>query len=154
MPFSTAVTEDRATRPALHRLVRCTAALVASCALHACVLALGGQHHVSGAELPSWLEPLEVGSTEAQLVAILGPPSARQRASDNTVDLQWTEVIRPRGCRTYLLGIIPLSRDLRLTRRVDARLEGGQLVSASLSQLDRRGSPTSTEPLLKNYSGR
>jgi len=117
--------------------------------LQGCVLALGPQHHVSGAELPAWLEPLRIGSTEQQLVTLYGPPTSRQPGPGKLVDLQWTEVLRPRGCRTYLFAVIPLNRDPRLTRRVLARLDDGRLVSASVTYIDRHGTTTSTESLVQ-----
>jgi hypothetical protein len=118
--------------------------------LHGCVLALGPQRHISGAELPGWLEPLQIGSTEQEVVALYGPPSSRQARSGALVELHWTEVLRPRACRTYLFAIIPLNRDPRLTRQVYARLDGGQLVSASVTYLNRHGAVTSTESLIQN----
>lgn len=135
--------------PAAHRLASFLAILSACLWLNSCVLALGGQNHVSGAELPARLEPLEVGSTEEQLIAIYGPPSVRQERSATSVDLQWTEVIRPRACRTYVLGFIPIGGEPRRTRRVDARFVDGRLVLASVSYPDRHGTVSSTDSLLR-----
>lgn len=127
--------------------------LVLGSSLGGCVLALGGQRHVSGAELPPRLEPLEKDLTEQQLIGFYGLPSERRELSATEIALQWTEVLRPRACRTYLLGLIPLGRDLRLTRRIVARLDHGRLVSASVSYLDRKGTLTFTEPLLDAPTG-
>src|SRR4051812_42700257 len=85
-------------------LLACTIAL-STCA---CVLALGPQGHISGAELPLEVPHLQPQATPEQIVSLLGPPSTRQVAAD-TEHLSWTEVLRPRECRTYLFAVIPLT---------------------------------------------
>jgi len=122
--------------------------------LSGCVLALGPQRHVSGAELPARLDHLQVGVSEERLLALYGLPTQRQSRSASHIELQWTEVIRPRACRTYFLFVIPVTRDPRMTRQVRARLEAGQLVAASVRYVDRRGTVTSTDSLLQSLPDR
>ena len=139
-----------------HRLrtfARLLPAALAACLLSACVLyALGPQRHLSGASLPFWLEPLHVGITREQVVALFGPPSPRDARATSSDHLQWTEVIRPRACRRYVLALIPIDREPQLTRRVDAHFQDGHLVDATVTYLDRRGRVTSVEPLLQKPS--
>src|SRR5262245_29988105 len=85
--------------------------LVVTVSLSGCVVALGGQSHVSGAHLPASLVPIEATVSEVSLLALYGAPTHRDTKPASVVELQWTEVLRPRACRTYLFSAIPLSRD-------------------------------------------
>ena len=102
-----------------------------------CVNALGGEYHVSGAELPQPLPQLSLGTPQHQVVALLGPPSSQAPAGSDTL-LTWTEIIRPRGCRTYFLGI-PLNREPRATRQVLVTIREGLLHQATAKTTDRYG---------------
>jgi hypothetical protein len=136
-------------RPRLFRFARLLLLLPAVSALSGCLLALGPQRHVGGASLPPWLEPLEVGATRAQVLDVFGPPSPNAAGAVGRDHLQWTEVIRPRACRMYVLLFIPVGREPRVTRRVDAHFADDRLVDATVSYLDRRGQVTSVESLLQ-----
>lgn len=119
--------------------------------LEGCVLALGGQGHVSGDNLPHRLPELEPGVPKEQVLTQLGAPlSAPSPGSDDR--LRWSEVIRPRGCRMYLFGLIPLNRSPRATRQVEADFEGGRLIRADVTYLDRRGRVARSQSLLRDGS--
>lgn len=118
----------------------------ATLSLSGCPLGLGAQVHLSGSTLPPWLPALELGATREQVVEILGPPLAD---AEKTESLEWIETIRPRGCRMYILGFIPLGREPLLTRRVEATFVGDRLADATVTYLDRRGRVTSTESLMR-----
>ena len=94
-----------------------------------CVLALGAHRHVSGADLPYIIPNLPRSATSGEVVALLGPPTQREAGPDGET-LVWREVFRPRACRTYLFGVIPLQPEPREEREVVVRFKGGHLVHA------------------------
>jgi len=122
-------------------------ALASVLLLNGCALALYGQSHISGDNLPLRLPVLDPGSTREQVVAVLGEPS--RPPSGQGEKLQWTEVIYPRGCRMYVLLFIPLGRPSRVVRQVEADFDGGRLVRADVSYLDHRRTVTHSESLLR-----
>jgi hypothetical protein len=121
--------------------------LISVASLSSCVLALGVQQHLSGDNLPYALPSLDPGATREEVVSSLGEPSLP--AEDQGGLLRWHEVIRPRECRMYLLGFIPLGREPRQEREVEARFDEGRLVRADVTYLDRRGRVESIESLLR-----
>jgi hypothetical protein len=112
-----------------------------SALLGGCVYALGPQHHVSGAQLPDDLPEFVVGIPTAQLVELLGEPSSREPIdpTGQAERLTWSEVIRPRACRIYLFGLVPLNREPRMTLEIVATLRSGLLERAVLVTSDRSG---------------
>ncbi|HEY2737589.1 MAG TPA: hypothetical protein VGK45_04240, partial [Thermoanaerobaculia bacterium] len=53
--------------------------------------------------------------------------------------LTWAEVRRPRGCRIYLFGFIPMNREPRRTRAVVVTMHQGVVRQAVLRSRDRSG---------------
>jgi len=139
---------------ALRRLLA-VSALATLPVLGGCVMALGAQEHLSGDELPPWLPKLEPGAPRQQVLSqlgtpILAPPSLAPPSPEGDL-LRWSEVLRPRECRTYILGI-PLGREPRETRQIEAGFKDGRLVRADVTYLDRRGRVIGFESLLRSPS--
>ncbi len=71
-------------------------------------------------------------------MAALGTPSSRQTVGGDE-RLTWSEVRRPRGCRIYLFGLIPINREPRMTRDVVVTMHQGVVQKALLRTRDRSG---------------
>ena len=128
------------------RLARVGVLLLACASLSGCVCALGGAHHVSGAALPLVIPHFAPGTPEEKVAAALGAPSSRQTVGGDE-RLTWSEVLRPKGCRIYLFGLIPLNREPRRMRDVVVTIRQGAVQQAVLRTRDRSGR-TDEQPLL------
>jgi hypothetical protein len=95
----------------------------------ACVYALGAQRHVEGITLPAAIRPIPRQATRRDLIALFGEPTEHS-TSGSAETLIWRELLRPRGCRIYLFGLIPVNRDPRLLREVAVTISAGHIQQA------------------------
>jgi hypothetical protein len=131
--------------PAEHRL-RLLVVLAAAVLASGCVYALGPHSHIEGAELPFVLPEFPAGAPVDQLVSTLGPPSSR-KPIQNGEQFAWHQVVRPRGCRVYLFGFIPLSREPRARRDLIITASEGLIQTAIERYTDRSSRVTSKDLL-------
>lgn len=78
---------------------------------------------------------------------------ATQEAQDDAEELIWRETLRPRGCRIYLFGLVPLNREPRLTLEVDVTIRNGRVYQAVERRRDRNGAASERDLLDPTKTG-
>jgi hypothetical protein len=127
----------RAVRP----LLCMTPAIVSALLSSSCVYALHAESHVEGAHLPYALPEISAATTIERLEGLLGPPTSRSESS-SLDGLVWHQVIRPKGCRVYLLGLMPVNRDPKVVRELVVLARDGRVHSAVEYRTTRSGAVT------------
>lgn len=123
---------------AFAHIAACALTVMLALSANGCSYALGGHRHVEGAELPYPLPSIAAGASRDEVIALLGVPTTAIGSAQEE-ELIWREVVRPRGCRIYLFGIIPLNREPRAVREVHVTLRVGEVERAVVVTRDRGG---------------